>query len=104
MNTTLSDVVSFIHSPEFSSSDHDQIVAALKASAKIRSQNAKRQFNVGDEVEFVSNKRRSAVRGTVTKITRSKVLVVERDGGFPGCMWSVSPSLLKKVCSGSSET
>ena len=69
------------------------VVARIKYAQKMNQVRAGNQFTVGEIVSFISKRTGMPIKGRITKINTK---TVKLDCAANG-LWSVSPSLLKKV-------
>lgn len=90
-NITIKDVLSFIQGSQMSSSDRNQIVAALKRQFKTERAIAKSVFHVGQRVSW-ADKYCAPHIGTIQKINSVNITIVETG---TGTRWRVSPNFLK---------
>ena len=81
---------------DFTNSELDSIISAIKfARANIAKQN-KREMTVGSVVKFVSSRDGRTVLGTVKKVNRKYILVNEqKSGSLFGSTWRVPASMLE---------
>lgn len=99
-NTSLSDVLEFIHSAKIS--DIQLMNDAIKERYSAIEHSKARQFRLGDTVSFSSKRRGNLkIEGTVTQIG-SKNIIVQESGssakfGLVNGKWRVSASLLTLV-------
>ena len=89
---TLSDVLAFIRSPEFTSADHTAVVHAVNNRAKAKRSEAKQGLYAGQRVTFYSTRSFRNVTGRIDKINRVNVDLTEEGTGVK---WRCSPGLLK---------
>lgn len=91
---TLSDVLQFIRNPGLNPSDRTMIVDTLNSQARAKRAQAKAGFRPGQKVTFFSNRSFKQVTGTIRKINRVNIDLIE---DVTGTRWRVSPQLLKAV-------
>jgi hypothetical protein len=90
----LRDVLQFIRNPQLDPNDRTLIVEALNAQVRAKRAQAKAGFRAGQKVSFYSSRSFKYVTGTIRKINRVNIDLIE-DGC--GTRWRVSPQLLKPV-------
>jgi hypothetical protein len=88
---SLKEIVDFIYSG-MTRDDREVICDALREAGKISQHRAALQFHPGSRVQWESTRFGFLVKGTVEKINRTTVLVLEDGGG--NRRWKVSPGLL----------
>jgi len=93
MATTLREVVQFINST-MSSSDREVIIQAINAQRKLADMHATMDLYPGVTVQWVGGGHGGVVKGTVKKVNRTTVHVLE---DRTGVMWRVSPGLLRVI-------
>lgn len=93
-NITVADVLRFIRGPHLDPSDRQLIIDALNAQARQSRARAKDGLRAGMKVTFLSTRTGKAVTGTIKKVNRVNVDLVEEGTGL---RWRVSPQLLKKA-------
>jgi hypothetical protein len=89
---TVNDVIKFIWSPAFASTDRQRIIHVLNEQRKLAATQASCQFVRGMRVEF-NAKYGDLVTGTIMKVNRMTIFVKAADGS----QWRVSPQLLRKT-------
>jgi hypothetical protein len=90
---TLSDVLQFIRNPNLDPTHRTLIVEALNAQVRARRAQAKAGLYAGLQVQFFSNRTGCTVTGTIKKVNRVNVDLVDTFG----TRWRVSPQLLRAV-------
>ena len=81
------------------SDDLNRIVEAVKSRRDALGRQTKFQLSIGDRVTFKTKKRgRGRVIGTIEKINRKNLVVLEDGEGFRrGVQWTVPPILVTKA-------
>lgn len=90
----LKDVLDFIRNPQLDASDRSLIVEALNSQVRMKRAQAKAGFRPGQQVTFYSTRSFKTVTGTIRKINRVNIDLIENGTGI---RWRVSPQLLKAV-------
>lgn len=90
---TLHDVLKFIRDPNLDPNDRSLIVEALNAQVRLKRAQAKAGLYAGQRVQFFSSRTGCTVTGTIKKVNRVNVDLIDTFG----TRWRVSPQLLKPV-------
>ncbi len=94
MTTTLNDVIEFIRNPLLGDAERSVIISTLNSQVRIKRDRAKAGFRRGQTVQFYSERQGRTVTGTIRKINRVNIDLLEAG---TGAKWRVSPQLLKPV-------
>lgn len=89
----LKNILDFIRSPNLDSNDRLLIVEALNAQACLKRAQLKQGLYAGQLVQFFSSRTGCTVTGTIKKVNRVNVDLIDTFG----TRWRVSPQLLKAV-------
>jgi len=92
MAATFKDVIEFIRNPQLSSTERSLIISTLNEQTRVKRVQAKAQFRVGQPVMFYSERLCRNVTGTIRKINRINIDLIEAGSG---AKWRVSPQLLR---------
>jgi hypothetical protein len=93
MATKIKDVLDFIRDPQLDPSDRTLIVEALNAQTRMKRAQAKAGLYAGQRVQFHSTRVGRTVTGTIEKVNRVNVDLIDTFG----TRWRVPPQLLKRV-------